>query len=64
MSAVAMTEEKFYTVKEVAAYLRVHPRTVRKMILDGEIQAIKVRDEYRIRPSALDDYIQKQSRRD
>ncbi len=64
MSAVAMTEEKFYTVKEVAEYLRVHPRTIRKMILDGQVQAIKVRDEYRIRQSALEDYIQKQSRRD
>jgi len=59
-----MTEEKFYTVKEVAEYLRVHPRTIRKMILDGQVQAIKVRDEYRIRQSALEDYIQKQSRRD
>ncbi len=64
MSAVAMTEEKFYTVREVAEYLRVHPRTIRKMILDGQVQAIKVRDEYRIRQSALEDYIQKQSRRD
>jgi excisionase family DNA binding protein len=58
-AATTMTEETFYTIKEIADLLRVHPRTVRKMIAEGEIEAIKVRDEYRIRHSALDAFIRK-----
>lgn len=54
MSAPTMTDEKIYTVKEVAAILRVAPKTVRKMIAEGDIRAFKVRDEYRIWQSALD----------
>ncbi len=54
MSAPSMTEEKIYTVKQVADILQVDPRTVRKMITDGELEAFKVRDEYRIRQSILE----------
>ena len=59
MSTGAMTEEKIYTVKEIAAILRINPRTVRRMIVLGELEAIKIRDEYRIRQSALDAVLQK-----
>jgi excisionase family DNA binding protein len=62
MSALIMTEEKIYTVKEVADKLRVTPRTVRRMIVDGELPAFKVRDEYRIRQQALEALIQSQDR--
>ncbi len=54
MSASTMAEEKIYTVNEVAEILRVTPRTVRRMIADGQIDYFKVRDEYRIRQSAID----------
>lgn len=55
MSAVTMSEEQqIYTVNEVAQLLRVHPRTVRNMIRDGELEAFMVRSEYRITQSALD----------
>ena len=54
MSALSMTDEKIYTVKEVAEKLRVAPITVRRMIAAGELRAFTVRDEYRIRQSALD----------
>lgn len=64
MSTGAMTEEKFYTVKEIANLLRIHPRTVRKMIAEGELEAIKVRDEYRIRQSALDALMQRKPKKD
>lgn len=49
-----MTDEKIYTVKEVAAILRVAPKTVRKMIAEGELAAFRLRDEWRIKQSALD----------
>lgn len=58
MSAPVMTEEKIYTVKEVADILRVAPITVRRMIASGELRAFTVRGEYRIRQSALDTYVQ------
>ncbi len=54
MSASTMAEEKIYTVNEVAEILRVTPRTVRRMIADGQIDYFMVRDEYRIRQSAID----------
>ena len=54
MSAIAMTDEKIYTVKEVAAILRIAPKTVRKMIAEGELVAFRLRDEWRIKQSALD----------
>jgi excisionase family DNA binding protein len=63
MSAPTMTDEKIYTVKEVAAILRVAPKTVRKMIAAGEIRAFSVRDEYRIKQSALDAVMQERERR-
>ncbi len=59
MSALSMTEEQVYTVEEIAAILRVTPRTVRTMIAKGEIEAFKVRSEYRIRQSALDRLMRK-----
>jgi len=41
--------EKLYTVDEVAAQLKVHPRTIRRKIRSGEISALKVGKQYRIR---------------
>lgn len=44
--------EKFYTVREFAGILRVHPNTVRKMIKDGRLHPINtgsdVKPTYRI----------------
>lgn len=57
MSAPLMTDEQLYTVKEIAAILRVHEQTVRQLIKDGELAAFKVRSEYRIRQSALDEFM-------
>ncbi len=64
MSAGTMTEEKIYTVKEVADILRVKPKTVRRMIALGELPAFKVRDEYRIRKQVLDALMQSQDRQE
>jgi len=41
--------EKLYTVDEVAAQLKVHPRTIRRKISSGEIYASRVGKQYRIR---------------
>jgi len=47
------------TVKEVAEILRVSQPTVLRMIDDGELRAIRVRNQWRIRRSDLDDYLQR-----
>jgi excisionase family DNA binding protein len=47
------------TVKEVAEILRVSQPTVLRMIADGELRAIRVRTQWRIRRSDLDDYLQR-----
>lgn len=46
------------TVKEVAEILRVSQPTVLRMIDDGELPAIRVRTQWRIRRVDLDDYLQ------
>ena len=47
------------TVKEVAEILRVSQPTVLRMIDDGELRAIRVRNQWRIRRSELEDYLQR-----
>ena len=47
------------TVKEVAEILRVSQPTVLRMIDDGELRAIRVRNQWRIRRTDLDDYLQR-----
>jgi excisionase family DNA binding protein len=47
------------TVKEVAEILRVSQPTVLRMIDDSELRAIRVRNQWRIRRSDLDDYLQR-----
>ena len=50
-------QDDMLTVEEVAKELRVDPKTVRRWIQRGELVAIDIGREYRIRRSALDDFI-------
>lgn len=59
-----MAEEKIYTVKEVAEILRVTAKTVRIMCADGQLEAFKVRDEWRIKQSALQAIMRRQDRQE
>jgi excisionase family DNA binding protein len=63
MSVYSMTE-KIYTVKEVAEFLRVTPRTVWKMINQGELEAFQVRGDYRIKQSTLDAFMEKRPKKE
>lgn len=40
--------KRYYRVDEVAAYFAVSARTVYRMIYDGEIKTIRIRDRIRI----------------
>ena len=54
--------EKIYTVKQVASQLQVDTKTVRKWIRDGELKAIDIGGEYRVRQTALDDFLKRRER--
>ena len=54
MSTQTMTRERIYTVNEIAEIIRLTPRTVRRMIVRGELAAFVVSGEYRIKQSDLD----------
>jgi excisionase family DNA binding protein len=63
MIAIAMTQEKIYTANEAATILRVHPRTIHRMIKAGELEAFTIRGrEYRIRQSALEEVMRKKGK--
>ena len=57
-------DKPVYTVEEVANRLRVDVKTVRKWIRNGDLVAIDIGREYRIRESSLNDFIRRRERRD
>ncbi len=48
-----------YTVEEVAQMLRVSSATVRRLIENGELKAIRVGKQLRISKEAFEDYKEK-----
>ena len=58
MSAT-MVDERVYTTQEVAEIIRVHMKTVQRLIRRGELDAFPVGNEYRVTQSALDAFMHK-----
>ena len=50
-----MTTPKFYTTEEVAEILKLNVRTVRAMINQRKLRAVKIGNEYRV----TDDHLRK-----
>jgi excisionase family DNA binding protein len=50
-------DKKFYTVQEVADMFGFKARTIRDLITDGLLEAVKFRTEYRITPQQIENYI-------
>jgi len=48
----------YYTTNEIAALLRVTPRTIYNWIYSGKLPAIKVGKSYRIPKEAVDQLLQ------
>jgi excisionase family DNA binding protein len=51
-------QERLLTVREVANYSRLSPKAVRRAIAQGELRAIRLRGQYRIRPDDLQRWIE------
>jgi excisionase family DNA binding protein len=50
-------EPKVYTIEEAAAILKVHPRTINRLLERGELRGFRVGRVWRISREALDAYI-------
>lgn len=54
-----ITEDKYYTIEEVAKMLKVVYLTVYRWIQDGKLKAYKAGKQYRIWQKDLDLFLQK-----
>ena len=55
-------QETWFTVQEVAANLKVSPRTVRRLIVAGELKPIRVGQQLRINATELARYTEAAAR--
>ncbi len=53
-----MTTPKFYTTEEVAEMLKLNVRTVRAMINQRKLRAVKIGNEYRVTYDHLRKFIE------
>lgn len=51
---------KLLTVNRAAELLSCHPKTIRRLINEGELQGCKVRDALRVTQRSLNIYIERQ----
>jgi excisionase family DNA binding protein len=49
-----------YSVREVADRLGVHPETIRRLIHDGRLEAVRVGRALRVAPAALEGFLERQ----
>lgn len=52
-----MTEEKYYSIEEVAVMLKVAYLTVYRWVQAKKLRALKAGKQYRIKKADLDNYI-------
>jgi excisionase family DNA binding protein len=50
-------DDRLYTLKETAAYLRVSEKTARKMIKDGNIKASMIGGRWKVTPEEIQRFI-------
>ena len=60
MAAVDRHSEGLYSVREVAGQLGVHPETIRRLIHDGRLEAIRVGRVLRIDGAAVAGFVAQQ----
>jgi excisionase family DNA binding protein len=56
----AEAESGLYSVREVAGQLGVHPETIRRLIHDGRLDAVRVGRVLRVHRHAVDTFLARQ----
>ena len=57
-----MNAHEIMTVEEVAAYLKVHPTTVYKLVKRKELPCFRVGSELRLRKADVDEWIREREK--
>ena len=52
-----MADHELLTCEEAAGYLRLHPRTVGRLLKAGQLPGVKVGRQWRLRKADLDAYL-------
>jgi len=52
----------FYTIEEVAKMLKVSEATVRRLIRNGQLEAVPVGSQYRISQEGLDKFLSRRKK--
>ncbi len=60
MAAVESGGKTLYSVKEVAGQLGVHPETIRRLIHDGRLDAVRIGRVLRVDGDAVDAFLARQ----
>jgi excisionase family DNA binding protein len=60
VSSVDPQLETLYSVREVAGQLGVHPETIRRLIHDGRLDAVRVGRVLRVHKQAVDTFLARQ----
>ena len=53
--------DTFFTIAQVAEKLQVSEKTVRRMLVSGELPGYKIGGQYRIKPAELESWIAEQA---
>jgi len=53
-----MARNQFYTTKEIAELLKVHPRTIERWISQGKLTAIRLEKGYRVTAEDFEEFLQ------
>lgn len=56
-----MQNHNIMTIKQVAEYLKISPRTVYKLVKEGAIPSFKIMNMWRFEQSKIDQWIQEKS---
>lgn len=56
-NSIQKTQDRLFTIPEVAAVVQVSEKTVRRWIAAGELPAAKLGNQWRIRPRDLDEFV-------
>lgn len=62
-SVEVVMEDEILTVKEVAEYLKMNPRTVYKLAQDGQIPGVKIASQWRFKKSLVNEWLELEMRR-